>query len=63
VGSKSNGDEGGGQAMAMRAMATATATMRAMATGTRLVGNKDGKGMGGKGNDDSNEGGGQQGGQ
>ncbi len=36
----------------------ATATMWAMAMVTRLVGNKEGKGKGGKGKCDSDEGGG-----
>jgi hypothetical protein len=38
-------------------MATATAMMWAMATLTRLSGNKAGKGKGGKGNNNGNEGG------
>ncbi len=41
-----NGNKGGRQVMATRAMAT----MWAMATGMRLIGNKEGKGKGGKGN-------------
>jgi hypothetical protein len=43
-------------------MATATATAKvtiwAMMMATRLVGDEEGKGEGGKGNDDSNKGGG-----
>ncbi len=49
-GGKSDGDEGGGQAMA-------TVTMWAMAAAMRLVGNKGGKCKGGKFNSDGNEGG------
>jgi hypothetical protein len=41
----------------MRAMATATATIWTMAMATRLVGDKEGKADGGKGNGASNEGG------
>ncbi len=41
-----------------RAMATVTATTWVMATVTRLVGNKEGKGEGGKGDGDGVEGGG-----
>ncbi len=55
---KDNSNEGGRQATAMRAMATATVMMWAMATGTRLVGNKEGKGEFGKGNGNKDEGGG-----
>ncbi len=44
-------------AMAM-VTATVMATMWAMAMATRLVGNKECKGKGGKGNDSGNEGGG-----
>jgi hypothetical protein len=36
--------------LAMRALATAMATMWEMATATRLAGNKEGKGNGSKGN-------------
>ncbi len=48
--------------MVMRAAAAATAmaTMWAMATATRLAGNREGKGMDGKGKCNGNEGGGQQ---
>jgi hypothetical protein len=60
---KSDDDEGGGRAMATRAMATAMVTMWAMAMARRLVGNKEAKGKYGKGNADGNEGGGQQRGQ
>jgi hypothetical protein len=42
----------------MRVMAMGTATTWAMATATRLAGNKEGNGDGGKGNGDGNEGGG-----
>jgi hypothetical protein len=42
----------------MRAAAMATATMWAMVMVTRLAGNKEGKGKGGKGKCDSDEGGG-----
>ena len=44
----SNG-KGGRRLMATRAMAAVTATMWVMATVTRLVGDKEGKGEGGKG--------------
>jgi hypothetical protein len=47
-GSKSNGNKGGGQA-------TATATMWAMATETRLAGKEEGKCKGNKGNGHGNE--------
>ncbi len=40
------------------AMGTATVTMWAMAMATRLAGNKESKGEGGKGNDTGNEDGG-----
>jgi hypothetical protein len=43
-----------------RAAAMAMATMWVMATVTRLVGNKEGKGKGGKGKCNGNEGGGHQ---
>jgi hypothetical protein len=48
-GSKSNGEEGGGQA-------TGTATTWAMVTETRLAGNERGKCKGSKGYGDGNEG-------
>ena len=57
-GSKSDGNEGGRQLTATRAMATVTATMWLMATVTRLAGDKEGKGEGGKGDGDGDEGGG-----
>jgi hypothetical protein len=59
---KGDGKEGGGQVTAKRAMvmAMAMATMWAMATTIRFAGNDEGKGKIGKGNGDSNEGGGQQ---
>ncbi len=41
----------------MRVMATATATIWAMAMATTLAGNNDGKAEGSKGNGDSDEGG------
>ena len=44
----SNG-EGGRRLMATRAMATVTAKMWVMATVTRLAGDEEGKGEGGKG--------------
>ena len=43
---------------ATRAMATVTATMWVMAMVTRLAGNEEGKGEGGKGDGDVDEGGG-----
>jgi hypothetical protein len=49
---KSDGNEGGGQAMAMRAMEMA------MVMATRVAGNKKGNGKGGKGSGNGNEGGG-----
>ncbi len=42
----------------MRAMVTATAMTWAIAMATRLAGNEEGKGDGGKGNGDGDEGGG-----
>ena len=42
---------------ATRVMVTVTATMWVMATVTRLAGDKEGKGEGGKGDDDGDEGG------
>ncbi len=48
-GGKSDGDEGGWQA-------TATATMWAMVSETRLAGDEEGKCKGGKGNGDGDEG-------
>ncbi len=56
--SKSTGNKGGGQATASRVMATAMLTTWVMATGTRLVGNKEGKSKGGEGDDNGYEGGG-----
>jgi hypothetical protein len=51
--SKGNGDKGGGQVKATRAMATAMAmaTMWEMAMATRPAGDEEGRGKGGKGND------------
>jgi hypothetical protein len=46
--------------MVTRAAATATATMWAAVMATGLAGNKEGKGKGGKGKCNSNEGGGHQ---
>jgi hypothetical protein len=57
-GSKSDGNKGGRRLTATRAMAAVTATTWVMATMTRLAGNKEGKGEGGKGDGDSDEGGG-----
>ena len=59
-GGKSDGNEGGRRLMATRAMATATtmATALVMVMVTRLAGNKEGMGEGGKGNGDGDEGGG-----
>ncbi len=48
-GSKSDGDEGGGQLTATRAMATVKAMTWVMAAATRLASGKGGKGKGGKG--------------
>jgi hypothetical protein len=56
-GGKSNGNKGGRQLMATRAMATVTATTWVMATVMRLAGDEEGKGEGGKGNGDSDKGG------
>ena len=56
-GSKSNGDKCGRQLTATMAMAMVTATMWVMAMVTRLAGNKEGKGEGGKGVGDGDEGG------
>jgi hypothetical protein len=55
---KGNGNKGGWQAMETRVMATTMATMWVMATMMRLMGNKEGKGKRGKGDDDGNKGGG-----
>ena len=52
----SNG-EGGRRLTATRAMATVTATTWVMVTVVRLTGDIEGKGEGGKGNGDSDEGG------
>jgi hypothetical protein len=57
-GGKSDGNEGGRQLMATRAMATVTARTWVTATVTRLAGDKEGKGEGGKGDGDGDEGGG-----
>jgi hypothetical protein len=56
-GGRSDGNEGVGQATAMSAMATAMATVTTWAKvkATRLVGDKDGKAGGSKGNGDSDE--------
>ncbi len=56
---KGDGNEGGGQATATRAMAMTTATVMTwtIAKAMRLVGDEEGKGEGSKGNGDSNEGG------
>ncbi len=55
-----DGDKGGGQTMVTRAAATAMVTMWAMAMVTKLVGNKEGEGEGGKGKFDGDKGGGRQ---
>jgi hypothetical protein len=57
-GGKSNGNEGSGQAMATRAMATVTARTWAMVIARMLADNKEDMGKGSKGNGDGNEGGG-----
>ena len=48
-GGKRNGNKGGRQLTATRAMATVTATTWVMAMVTRLAGDEEGKGEGGKG--------------
>jgi hypothetical protein len=50
--------QGGGCATATRAIAMATAMVWAIATVTRVVGNIESNGKGGKGNGDGNKGGG-----
>ena len=52
---KSDGNEDGMRLMATRAMATVTATMWVMVMVIRLVGNKEGKCEGGKGDGDGDE--------
>ena len=59
-GGKSDGNEGGRQLTARRAMATVTATTWVMATVRRLAGDEEGNGEGGKGDGDSDESGGRQ---
>ena len=59
-GGKSDSNKGGRQLMATRAMGMVTATMWLMAMVTRLAGDKEGKGEGGKGDGNGDEGGGQQ---
>ncbi len=56
-GGKSDGNKGGRGLTATRAMATATATAATwmMVIVTRLVGNEEGKGEGGKGDVDGDE--------
>jgi hypothetical protein len=61
--SKSTGNKDGGQATAMREMATATPTTWVMATATRLAGDKEGKAEDSKGNVNGHESGMQQRGQ
>jgi hypothetical protein len=56
--SKSNGNKGGRQLTATRAMATVMATTWVMGMVTRLVGDEEGKGKGGNGDGDGDEGGG-----
>ncbi len=55
-GGKSNGNEGGRQLMATRAIAMATVTTWVMVMVTRLAGDEEGKGEGGKGDGDGEEG-------
>ncbi len=55
---KSDGNEGGRRLTATRAMVTVTVTTWLMAMVTRLAGNKEGKGEGGKGDGNGDEGGG-----
>ena len=57
-GGKSDGNEGGRRLTVTRAMTTVTATTWVMATVTRLAGNEEGKGEGGKVNGNGGEGGG-----
>jgi hypothetical protein len=52
----SNGDEGGGQAMATRVMATVTVMTWEMAMVRRLMGKEEEKSEGGKGNGNGDEG-------
>ncbi len=59
-GGKSNGNEGGEQATAMRVIATVMEMMWAMAMATRLAGNEEGKSKGSRGIGNGNEGGKQQ---
>jgi hypothetical protein len=56
--SDSNGNKGGGQATAMRAMTTEMAKTWAMATATKVAGNEKSNGKGGKGDGNGDEGGG-----
>ncbi len=49
-------DEGGGHTTVMRVATMATATMWETEMATRLAGNKEGKGKGGKGKCNGNEG-------
>ncbi len=62
-GGKSNGNKCGGQFTAIRAMAMVKAMAWVMVMVTRLVGNKEGKGEGSKGNCNGDEGFGRQRGQ
>ena len=57
-GGKSDGNEGGRRLMATRAIGTVTAMTWLMATVARLVGDKEGKCEGDKGDGDGDEGGG-----
>ena len=59
-GSKSDGNKCGRQLTVTRAMVTVMATTWVMAMVTRLAGNKEGKGEGGKGDGNGDEGGGRQ---
>ncbi len=55
-GGKSDGNEGGMQLTATRAMATVTAMTWLMAKVTRRAGDEEGKGEGGKGDGEGDEG-------
>ncbi len=55
---KGNCNKDGGQRTVTRVVAMAMPTMRAMATATRLAGNDERKGKGGKGKCNGDEGGG-----
>ncbi len=57
-GSKSNGNKGGGQVTAIRAMAMVMAMTWAMAMVTKVAGKEEGNNNGGKSNSNGNKGGG-----